>query len=251
MIRIFQRYFQRLLSRHIQLTKFSSASFSTKGPKKYVDIHEIGLRSYVELSEALWGAYTCKMFGILLKENLNQLTDYQLSFALYRIYDLGVELDEHFYDVIIPIVKEYIKNMDRESNKSLAEIVQYLGWMNVQDDSVWQLIEQKLLGERLHRYLPLQDVVKCAHAMAVAGKGSDNLFQTFEKYIIKHRLWLNEDTTSIAKDAFQIKQLGSPQLFSVLEDPHRDLEQAQRLEDKSGKTTTEGRRLSAEIKNQH
>ena len=58
-----------------------------------------------------------------MKENLNILVDYQLSFAIYRIYNLELELDEHFYDVIIPIVKEFVKNMDRECNKSLAELI--------------------------------------------------------------------------------------------------------------------------------
>lgn len=52
------------------------AGFITKGGKKYLNTEDVGMRHYVELSDALWGSYTCRMFATLLKENLDILLDY-------------------------------------------------------------------------------------------------------------------------------------------------------------------------------
>jgi hypothetical protein len=63
--------------------------------------------------------------------------------------------------------------------------------MKVSDDSLWELLESKLINEDLWRYIPLQELVECTHALAYAGKGSDGVFDKFENYIIKHRLNLS------------------------------------------------------------
>ncbi len=42
---------------------------------------------------------------------------------MYQLYNYEIELDEHFYNVISPIIKEYVKNFNREHNKSLAELI--------------------------------------------------------------------------------------------------------------------------------
>jgi len=48
-----------------------------------------------------------------------------------------LETDAYFYNEIIPIIKEFVKNFDRECNKSLGELVKHLGWMKVNDDTLW------------------------------------------------------------------------------------------------------------------
>lgn len=71
------------------------------------------------------------MIGEVMKENLNILCDYQLSYALYHIWNHELVLDEHFYGVISPIVKYYVEHFDRENSKSLIEITKYCGLMDV------------------------------------------------------------------------------------------------------------------------
>ena len=80
---------------------------------------------------AIVGSHSCKLIGEHLKENLNILTDYQISLALYHIWNHELEIDDEFYNTILPILKAYINNFDRECNKSLGEIVKYCGWLNV------------------------------------------------------------------------------------------------------------------------
>ena len=73
------------------------------------------------------------------------------------------------------------------------------------------------------RYLHVNDIIKCLHGIAVAGRGSEELVLTFENYIIKHRLALDVDMIDIATDAFKILNKGSELLFSVLENPTLDI----------------------------
>ena len=103
----------------------------TPANKKYLQPWELERKEYVELSQAIQQVYSCKMLGEVLKDNLQILTDYQLSFALFQLWNHEIAIDSHFYNVVSPILKQYIKNFDRECNKSLGEIGTYLGRMNV------------------------------------------------------------------------------------------------------------------------
>lgn len=69
--------------------------------------------------------------------------------------DDNLILDQYFVNEIVPITKEFVKVFNREHNDALGEIVAYFGWLKVNDESVWQLFEQKLVKERLYRYIPL------------------------------------------------------------------------------------------------
>jgi hypothetical protein len=121
------------------------------------------------------------MIGNVMKDNLTILTDYQLSYAIFHIWNHKLEVDEHFYSIISPILKEFVKNFDRECNKSLAEIVKYCGWLKVTDTALWDLFEAKLYGEKLYRYIPLNELINVVHALAVVGRGSDTLIKAIEQ----------------------------------------------------------------------
>lgn len=131
------------------------------------------------------------MLGEILKDNLFMLTDYQLSFGMYHLWNNSIEIDPYFYNIIVPILKEYIKNFDRECNKSLGDITAHLGFMNIQDDTLWTLIEDKLVKERLYRYIPLNNLINLANGMSYANRGSQEFYNIVENIIIKHRLRLS------------------------------------------------------------
>lgn len=191
----------------------------TPSNKKYLQPWELERKEYVELTMAIQSVYNCKMLGEILKDNIHMLTDYQLSFAMFHLWNHEITIDAHFYNVVSPILKEYIKNFDRECNKSLAEITTFLGRMKVQDDALWTLLEDKLLKERLYRYIPLFDLIDLAHGMATANRGSEELYNVIENVIIKHRFRLNEDKARVAYDCYSSLNRGSPLLFQVLANP--------------------------------
>jgi len=206
---------------------FPTYNFSTVPGKKILDEWDLPKARTVELADAIAGSHTCRMHAELLKENIHQMTDKHLAFSIYTIYDNEIELDDHFYNVILPIVKEFVKNMNREHNTAFAQIVQYCGWMQVQDEGFWRLIEQKLVGEKLYRYIPLRELCKIIDAVATANQGSEELFNTFERVLIKQRLNLEPNDVIYARDGFEARKLGSQLLFGVFEDPLKGLPEAE------------------------
>ncbi len=55
-----------------------------------------------------------------LKDNLEKLTDAHISLAIGHVAKWDLELENEFYDIVIPIVKEFIKNMGKEHNLALG-----------------------------------------------------------------------------------------------------------------------------------
>lgn len=199
------------------------ATFTTTTNKKILNVWDLPKALYMEMNEALSTAYTCNMIATLLKDNLHQITDYQLSYAVYRIWEENLEVDEHFYNIIVPIVKEFVKNFNRENNHSLALLIQSMGWLKIQDDGLWQVFEQKLLEEKLYKYIPLKDLCLVANAMSQAQRGSPELFGAFEQILIKHRLSLEEGDIEVARIAFENRPTGNQLLLDVLNNPTGDI----------------------------
>ena len=59
----------------------------------------------------------------MLKENLDKINDKHLATALQHCAKFGLELQDEFYDILIPITKEFLKNMNREHNWAFGKIV--------------------------------------------------------------------------------------------------------------------------------
>ena len=199
------------------------ATFSTVSDRKILNVWDLKKNLYVEISDALSCTYTCRQIANLLKENIHQITDYQVSYAIFKIWEDDLEIDDHFYNVILPIVKEFVRLMGREHNKSLAELIQYMGWMKIQDDNLWQLFEQKLVNERLYRYIPLKELCKVMNAISEANRGSVELFGIFERVLIKHRYNLEDDDIELAQKAFAKRPETNQLLLDVLDNSSKEL----------------------------
>ena len=51
---------------------------------------------------------------------MDKLTDTHISLVMGHIAKYELELQDEFYDIIIPIVKEFISNFTRDHNKALG-----------------------------------------------------------------------------------------------------------------------------------
>jgi hypothetical protein len=92
--------------------------------------------------------------------------------------------------------------------------------MRLQDNEFWETVEQKLVDEGLHRYLTLEQHAELVNSLARVGRGSDDLIDTIEKTIIKHRKGLTPTTQAMATRGFNQLSKGSEILHAVLEDPN-------------------------------
>ncbi len=95
--------------------------------------------------------------------------------------------------------------------------------MTLQDNEFWELIEQKLVDEGLHRYFTLEEISEVLCFLGHVGRGSDELIEIVEKTMIKHRKSLTPTIIENARLGFSRVNKGSEILFKVLEDPNVQL----------------------------
>jgi len=95
--------------------------------------------------------------------------------------------------------------------------------MYLQDNEFWELIEQKLVDEKLHRYFTLEELSEILCFLGRVGRGSDDMVEIIEKTFIKHRKGLTPRTIQNAKTGFASVNKGSDLLQRVLEDPNMEL----------------------------
>ena len=153
------------------------------------------------------------------------MTDFQIAYGFWMIGKNQLERNEGFWEVILPMVKKQIATLDRNCTKSLYHFIEGASSMTLQDNEFWELIEQKLVDEGLHRYFRLAQLSEVLNYLANVGRGSDEMLEIIEKTLIKHRKALTPEIIDTARQGFLRINKGSEILFRVLEDPTVDLPQ--------------------------
>ena len=108
-----------------------------------------------EVNFALGSSKTTASFAFVFRKYGQYMTDYQIAYAFYMIGKNQLERSPDFWDLILPAVKTQLAKLDRNCVKSLTHIIEGAASMTLQDNEFWELVEQKLVDEGLHRYLDL------------------------------------------------------------------------------------------------
>ena len=153
------------------------------------------------------------------------MTDFQIAYGFWMIAKNQLERNEGFWEVILPMVKKQLATLDRNCTKSLYHFIEAASSMTLQDNEFWELVEQKLVDEGLHRYFRLDQLSEVLNYLANVGRGSDEMLEIIEKTLIKHRKALTPEIIDTARQGFLRINKGSEILFRVLEDPSVELPQ--------------------------
>ena len=151
------------------------------------------------------------------------MTPEQIMYGFRFIGIHGLEKNPDFWNVIVPMVKKQLKTLDRQTTNALKQCIEGAATMYLQDNELWELVEQKLVDEKLHRYFNLDDLSEILCYLGRVGRGSDEMVEIIEKTFIKHRKGLTERAISNAKIGFAAVNKGSEILQRVLEDPNTEL----------------------------
>lgn len=127
------------------------------------------------------------------------------------------------YSVVIPIIKHHMEKFDRNDINEIYNAVSGACKINLSDNEFWNIVDNKLVGEKLFKYLSIEQCVKISNLLIKAEKGSSNLIKALEVNIIKHRraVYEQKELLKIAKNAFN--NIGSDILKASLEDPSIDV----------------------------
>ena len=84
------------------------------------------------------------------------MTPEQIAFGFNRIANFKLEKSPDFWNIIVPLVKKQMSTLDRQSIRPLHDAVLAASEAYLQDNEFWEIVEQKLVDEGLHRYLTLE-----------------------------------------------------------------------------------------------
>ena len=192
-------------------------------PRGYNDFYDNWSFIFHEVNFALSGSKTTDQFVFVINKYGKYMTDYQISYAFWMIGKNQLDRTPEFWSVVLPLVKTQLAKLDRNCTKSLFHFIEGASAMTLQDNEFWELVEQKLVDEGLHRYFDLLQISQVLNYLANVGRGSDDMLEVIEKTLIKHRKALTPEIIENARLGFQRVNKGSEILFRVLEDPSVEL----------------------------
>ncbi|CAI2379563.1 unnamed protein product [Moneuplotes crassus] len=190
--------------------------------------HTVGDISHydsLDMSQYIIHAETCEELAYVFNKYPEELAHQHIANAFLKIGGYNYDRGDEFFEVILPRVKEQLKVYDRHCIRSVFKIIKGAAGMRLQDNEFWELVEEKLIDDRLFRYLTLDETCSLVDLLGLVQRGSDELIELCEKYIIKHRKSLIPKNIREAAKGFKKLNKGSAVLFEVLQDPTRGLKQ--------------------------
>ena len=130
------------------------------------------------------------------------MTPEQIMYGFNFIAQNGLERTPDFWNIIVPMVKKQMSTLDRNTVKPLLVAIEGETAMFPKDNEFWEIVEQKLVDEGLHRYYSLEQLSKILLNLGRVGRGSDDMVEIIEKTFIKHRKGLTPATIENAKLGF-------------------------------------------------
>ena len=106
---------------------------------------------------------------------------------------------------------------------AIVKVIKSTTAMRLQDNEAWETVEQKLVDEGLHRYLTLEQHAEIVNSLAIVGRGSDDLIDTIETTIIKHRKGLTPNTQAFTTRGFNQLSEDFEILHTVLQYLHKGI----------------------------
>lgn len=127
-------------------------------------------------------------------------------------------IDQHFYSLILPIVKDLTKKYDRECSEYLGQIIEYCGRLQIQDKELWDILRSKLTKEKLWRYMHVSQLILMSEALLLVDQGEDAFYCAVQKEALKHRLALLEEDIEVLKRINANKKFYSQEIECLIND---------------------------------
>jgi hypothetical protein len=121
----------------------------------YNDFYDNWSFKFHEVNFALGASRNTENFVFIFKKYGKIMTDFQIAYAFWWIGKNQLERSPEFWSIILPTVKSQLATLDRNCTKSLYHFIEGASAMTLQDNEFWELVEQKLMDEGLHRYFRL------------------------------------------------------------------------------------------------
>lgn len=85
---------------------------------------------------------------------------------------------------------------------SLYDIARSFAILGEKNDEFWQIVEKKLVGENLYKFLTESQAARLMRGLSLVGKGSDELWGKLESVVKKYHMTLDANDINEAVDAY-------------------------------------------------
>ena len=162
----------------------SARSIHARG---YNNFNDMDSTVFHEVNMALFSCRNTPNFIEVLRKWEKDLMPEQIMFSFMYINEHKLEKNPDYWNFLVPMVKKQMTTLDRNTIKSMYNAIYGAAVGHLQDNEFWEIVEQKLVDEGLHRYLDLDQLGNIIVALGQVGRGSDDLVEIIEKTFIKHR----------------------------------------------------------------
>lgn len=168
---------------------------------------------------------------IFMVKTYRNMLDTLVLFERFHFFCELKDTNKELYTDIIPCLKEYIAKFDRNSITQLYYAVAGACHINLADAEFWNLVENKLVMEKLFRYLPLECVVDLACLLKTSERGSVVLNKYLELELVKQRkaIHLKPKYLKRLKETFSLDQNTSTALLESLKNPDYQITKSEKL----------------------
>jgi hypothetical protein len=168
----------------------------------------------------VFGQYsqTCEEVTLRLTQAEGQMTDNILAKVMVSIADRNVNLDSHFHNGVIPLMTKYVKIFNSENSEAFTDIVVSAGELGVQDPEFWRAVKETLVINRMDKFIETGRIGEVIRSMAIVGQADENTLQLLGDQVIKHKRFIDEEAKTVAKQGFQIAEIGFAEFKRALED---------------------------------
>lgn len=169
------------------------------------------------------GSFNTEDIVYVFRKREETMTDKHMAILMKRMADYDLDRSKEFYDEVLPIVIEQIKYLDRQCTQSLHDFAYAFGKMQIHDNRLWSILQEKMLGERLWRYFKIQDLGSIVEQWVHAGRASPEFLDIYQKRLYKHRRALLEEDIERARRVLTSTGRASEEFMHALENPTVEL----------------------------
>ena len=146
------------------------------------------------------------------------MTDQLLAMGLRIMETQEFQLGNAFETKLLPFVRIYTKQFDRNHTQAFAETMVSMGNLGVKDEEYWDICRKKLIEEGYHRYIPLRNMGHLIKALANVDKADPELLRVLGSQVIKHQRSLDDENLNAAIAGFELTGLGADVFRKALDD---------------------------------
>lgn len=150
----------------------------------------------------------------------------------HQIADLK-DCNRDLFTVILPLVKKNMVKFDRNSINEIYNGAMACAKLNIADKEFWTIFEDKIVNEKLYRYLSVEQGARLVHQLNKSERASVVFMKLMELEFVKHRkaLHIKKKLLSLVKEAYSnnIQYQGSELLMAALEDANIEITKTNKL----------------------